>query len=165
MYRLCKYCYCCYLFSISTETPFVLTFNDLPVLSTRLRSISPKWYNLGFYLGLTIDELNHLVPTVEANCDAAVYLNKVLSAWLQRTNPNPPTLEELCRALAHAAIGEEKLALQLLQRKFNHCYRDCLIVANNFFQHFRKNSVLFLLSLQSSNYWHRREQACRCECC
>ena len=123
MYRLCNYC--CYLFSVSTDTPFMLTFNDLPMLSTHLRSISPQWYKLGFYLGLTIDELNH---PVEANCDAAVYLNKVLSTWLQRTNPNQPTLEELCRALSHPAIGEEKLALQLLQRKFNHSYSDCLIV-------------------------------------
>ena len=162
MYRLC---YCCYLFSISTETPFVLTFIDLPVLSTHLRSISLKWYHLGFQLGFTPNELENLVSTVDVNCDPAVYLSKVISAWLQHTNPNPPTLEELCRALSYAAIGEKKLALQLLQRKFNHCYRDCLIVANNFFQHFRKNSVLFLLSLQSSNYWHRREQPCRCECC
>ena len=90
------------------------------MLNTHLRGVSKKWYSLGFQLGFTADELKNLVSTVDVNCDPAVYLSKVLFTWLQRTNPNPPTLEALCRALSHERMGEKKLALQLLQRKFNH---------------------------------------------
>ena len=88
------------------------------MLITHLRGISQRWYSLGFYLGFPTDELNHLVSTVDVNCDPALYLSKVISAWLQRANP--PTLEELCRALSHERFGEKTLALQLLRCKFNH---------------------------------------------
>jgi len=90
------------------------------MLNVHLHGVSKKWYSLGFQLGFTVDELKDLVSTVDVNCDCAVYLSKVLSIWLQRTNPNPPTLEALCRALAHERMGERKLALQLLQGKFNY---------------------------------------------
>ena len=100
--------------------------DDLPMLVTHLRGVFQKWYSLGFYLGFTTDELHHLVSTVDVNCDPALYLSKVLSAWLQRANP--PTLEKLCRALSHERIGEKELALQLLRCKFNHS--DCLTFDN-----------------------------------
>ena len=85
------------------------------MLNTHLRGVSKKWYSLGFYLGFTTDQLDNIISTVDVNCDPAIYLSKVLSAWLQRANP--PTLEALCRALSHERMGERKLALQLLQRK------------------------------------------------
>lgn len=88
------------------------------MLNTHLRGVSKKWYSLGFYLGFTTDQLENLVSTVDVNCDPAIYLSKLLSAWLQ--SANPPTLEALCRALSHERMGEQELALQLLQRKFNH---------------------------------------------
>ena len=84
------------------------------MLNTHLRGVSKKWYSLGFYLGFTTDQLENLVSTVDVACDPAIYLTKVLSAWLQSANP---TLEVLCRALSHERIREKKLALQLLQRK------------------------------------------------
>ena len=87
------------------------------MLNTHLRGVSKKWYSLGFYLGFTTDQLENLASTVDVNSDPAIYLSKVLSAWLQ--SANPPTLEVLCRALSHERIGEQELALQLLQRKFN----------------------------------------------
>ena len=96
----------------------VLVPDDLSMLNTHLRGVSKKWYSLGSHLGLTADELHHLVSTVDVNCDPAVYLSKVLFTWLQRANP--PTLEELCRVLSHERIGEKELALQLLHCKFNH---------------------------------------------
>lgn len=93
-----------------------LTLDDLPMLNTHLCGVSKKWYSLGFYLGFTVDQLENLVSAVDVNCDPAIYLSKVLSAWLQ--SANPPTLEALCRALSHEKIGEQELALRLLQRKF-----------------------------------------------
>ena len=88
------------------------------MLNTHLRGVSTKWYSLGSLLGFTSDQLENLVSTVDVNCDPAIYLSKVLFAWLQ--SANPPTLEALCRALSHERMGEQELALQLLQRKFNH---------------------------------------------
>ena len=92
--------------------PLVLTPDDLSMLNTHLRGVSRKWYSLGFQLGFTADQLKNLVSTLDVNCEPALYLSKVLFTWLQRANP--PTLEELCRALSHERIGEKMLALQLL---------------------------------------------------
>ena len=90
------------------------------MLNAHLRGVSKKWYSLGFHLGFTTDQLENLVSTVDVNRDPAVYLSKVLSAWLQRANP--PTLEELCRALSHEKLDEKELALHLLHCKFNHSH-------------------------------------------
>ena len=101
-----------------------LTLDDLSMLITHLGGVSQKWYSLGFYLGFPADELNHLVSTVDVNCDPAVYLSKVISAWLQHANS--PTLEEFCRALSHERIGEKELALQLLRSQ-----RACLLYTSD----------------------------------
>ena len=106
------------MFTYIVCIPLALTSNDLPMLNTHLRGVSTKWYSLGFLLGFTTDQLENIVSTVDVHCDPVIYLSKVLSTWLQRANP--PTLEALCRALSHERMGERKLALQLLQRKFNH---------------------------------------------
>ena len=93
----------------------MLTLNDLSVLNTHLRCVGQKWQTLGFRLGFTAEMLATLVPTSEGGHDPAVYLSKVLSAWLQYANP-AATLEALCSALSHVTVGEEQLAQQLYGR-------------------------------------------------
>ena len=127
----------------------VLVPDDLSMLNTHLRGVSKKWYSLGFQLGFTADQLKNLVSTVDVNCDPAVYLSKVLFTWLQRANP--PTLEELCRALSHERIGEKKLALQLLHSMFNTPLHLVAKSLNNLDQHVSKNYITALFSLSTSS--------------
>ena len=89
------------------------------MLNAHLRGVSKKWYSLGLYLGFTTDQLKDIVSTVDVNCDPAIYLSKVLSAWLH--SANPPIMEILCRALSHERMGEQMLALQLLKR-------ECIVI-------------------------------------
>ena len=91
----------------------MLTPDDLSVLNERLQGVSTKWQAFGLQLGFSTEALANLVPF---DCDPAVCLIKLLSAWLQRAHP--PTLEALCRALSHGTVGEEELAKSLLHRKF-----------------------------------------------
>ena len=91
----------------------MLTLDHLSVLNTYLHGVSTKWHAFGLQLGFTSEMLVNLAP---ANCDSAVHLSKLLSTWLQR--PHSPTLDELCNALSHVTVGEEKLAEWLLHRKF-----------------------------------------------
>ena len=106
--------FCFYLIA----TPVILTMNDLSVLSRHLHSVSPKWYVLGLQLGVSTEILAKLLPV---NCDPAVRLNQVLSTWLRCANS--PTLDALCRALSHKAVGAERLAEWLLRGKFNPTYK------------------------------------------
>ena len=106
--------FCFYLIA----TPVILTPNDLSVLNRHLHSVSPKWYILGIQLGVSTEML---IKLISVNWDSAIRLNQVLSTWLQCANP--PTLDALCRALSHKAVGAKRLAEWLLRRKFNPTYR------------------------------------------
>ena len=88
------------------------------MLSRHLHNVSPKWYTLGLQLGVSTEMLTKLIPV---KWDPAVRLNQVLSTWLHHANP--PTLDALCRALSHKAVGAERVAEWLLRRKFSPTYR------------------------------------------
>ena len=92
-----------------------LTLDDLRRLAPMLNRAASKWYTLGLELGLSPNVLAG-IPQSEGYYEDAVYLNKMLTTWLTRQG-TPPTLDSLTRALCQPSVGEEKLAVELLQGK------------------------------------------------
>lgn len=97
----------------------MFTLTDLSALKTHLLCVAQKWQKLGLQLGFTAGVLAALITTSEVENDPVVYLSRVLFTWVQQSKP-PATLEDLCRALSHESVGEEKLAQQLFHGRFNH---------------------------------------------
>ena len=86
-----------------------LSENDLAKILTLLRECSPKWIEIGRYLGFRSEELDSIRsrPSLLSNAPVS-YLKELLSQWLYRPtpyHPDPPTWESLREALMKANLG------------------------------------------------------------
>ena len=91
-------------------TAKTLTLADLPVLQSKLQTISGLWYPLGVELQLEPNVLGG-IPRVAGN-DTAACLSVMLMQWLQRKD-RPPTLDALINSLDSPKIGDHHLAQSL----------------------------------------------------
>ena len=92
----------------------VLTLADLPMLQTRLDSVSGLWYPLGMELKVDTNILGG-IPQVAGN-DPSHCLSIMLMRWLQTKDPaEAPTLDTLARSLSSPSIaGGEEVAKSLV---------------------------------------------------
>ena len=91
-----------------------LTMEDLPMLVTKLNEIAGQWHPLGIQLKFlpgTLDGFSLIIQAVPIRA-----LQELLTHWLRRTNP-PPTLEALSQAIGGPVIGNELLAMTLLEQR------------------------------------------------
>ena len=70
-----------------------------------------EWKSFGLHLGLTIEEMGHMIYIVES-CMAHTYdfVTRIMEKWLQKSvegNRNPPTYSHLKSALENAGLREE----------------------------------------------------------
>lgn len=94
----------------STLAANTLTLADLPVLQSKLQTVSGLWYPLGVKLQLQPNVLGG-IPRVAGN-DHATCLSVMLMQWLQ-CKEHPPTLDALINSLNSPEIGDRHLAESL----------------------------------------------------
>ena len=86
----------------------------MPTLATvvnELHEVRAKWYHLGVQLNMKPSDLNAIRAQFMNKPDDC--LLEMLSVWLTRTDPSPPSWERLVDALSSRSIGENEAAERL----------------------------------------------------
>ena len=73
-----------------------------------LYEVRAKWYDLGVQLRMTTPDLDAIQTQYQNNPDAC--LRQMLSDWLTKEVPSPPTWQRVVDALSSSAINKKKLA-------------------------------------------------------
>ena len=85
-----------------------LTLDDLSTVVNELHEVRAKWYHLGVELNMRPSDLDPIQIQCLNNPDDC--LLKLLSVWLTRTDPSPPSWERVADALSSPAIDRPTLA-------------------------------------------------------
>ena len=85
-----------------------LTLDDLSTVVNELHEVRAKWYHLGVQLNMRPSDLDPIQIQCLNNPDDC--LLKLLSVWLTRTDPSPPSWERVADALSSPAIDRPTLA-------------------------------------------------------
>ena len=91
--------------SSPTET---LSSGDLATLVNELHEVRADWYDLGVQLRMETHDLD--VFRLENQNDTKKCLRQMLSVWLTRTVPSPPSWERVVDALSSPAIDTPTVA-------------------------------------------------------
>ena len=91
----------------------VLTPDDLATLVNELHEVRDKWYHLGVQLNMKTSDLNAIRSQYMNNPDDC--LLEMLSVWLSRTDPSPPSWRRVVDALSSPPIGKQSAAERLRQ--------------------------------------------------
>ena len=82
--------------------PDLLTPDDLATLVNELHEVRDKWYHLGVQLNMKTSDLNAIRSQYLNNPDDC--LLEMLSVWLSRTEPSPPSWQRVVDALSSPAV-------------------------------------------------------------
>ena len=80
---------------------------------SELYEVRAKWYGLGVQLGMKTSDLDAFETQYQNNLDRC--LIKMLSDWLSRTDPSPPSWQRVVDALSSPAIGNQVTVGRLQQ--------------------------------------------------
>ena len=92
----------------------ILTPDDLATLVKELCEVRAKWYDLGVQLRMTTPDLDAIQTQNQNSPDMLnVCLRQMLSVWLTKEVPSPPTWQRVVDALSTSAINEPLIAERL----------------------------------------------------
>ena len=91
---------------------------------TELYEVRAKWYDLGVQLRMTTPDLDAIQTQYQNNPDTCV--RKMLSDWLTKEVPSPPTWQTVVDALNSAAISRPLVARKIYMK---YCSQDIGIYA------------------------------------
>ena len=92
----------------STDT---LTLEDLATLVNELYEVRAKWYDLGVQLRMTIHDIDAIEIEYSKHSDTC--LRKMLSVWLTREVPSPPTWQRVVDALSSPTVDRLDVAKKI----------------------------------------------------
>ena len=98
------------IFYLSAVT---LTIDDLATVVNELHEVRDKWYHLGVQLNMKPSDLDPIQKQYMNNCDDC--LLQMLSLWLTKTTPSPPSWQRVVDALCSPAIGKQSAGERLKQ--------------------------------------------------
>ena len=90
-----------------------LTSDDLATLVNALHEVRDKWYHLGVQLNMKTSDLNAIRSQYMNKPDDC--LQEMLSVWLSRTDPFPPSWQRVVDALSYPAVDRQNLARHIRQ--------------------------------------------------
>ena len=105
-----------------------LTSGDLGTLVNELHEVRDKWYHLGLQLNMKTSDLKAIRSQYMNKPDDC--LLEMLSVWLSRTDPSPPSWQRVVDALSSPAVDRPDVAEHV--RQVYMCFEGdtCPIVEN-----------------------------------
>ena len=85
--------------------------DDLVVLTNELHEVRAEWYALGVQLRMKTSDLDAIETQYLNNTNRC--LQRMLSVWLSRTDPSPPTLQNVVDALTSRVINRRDVAQRI----------------------------------------------------
>ena len=107
--------FCSHLF---IYLPDLLTPDDLATLVNELNKVRDKWYHLGVQLNMKTSDLNAIRSQYMNNPDDS--LLEMLSVWLSRTDPSPPSWQRVVDALSSPAVERPDVARHITKSYLRH---------------------------------------------
>ena len=93
---------------MSLLTADILTEEDLAILVNELHEVRAKWHELGIQLKMKKSDLDAIETTFLKNVNRC--LPEMLSVWLSRTEPSPPSWQRVVDALSSPAVDRSDVA-------------------------------------------------------
>ena len=120
--------------------------------------VRAKWYELGVHLRMKTSDLDAIKTEYQNNPHRC--LLEMLSLWLKRKDPSPPTLQNVVVALSSRAINRKDIAQKIQESFCNQSITDRMAETSNEHDGSKYYSVKIEMELLESEFVQLKDKVC-----